>query len=89
MVAMSCGTARCRGGDLSASTTHPASRRARRCPRGWCGPVSTPAVVGRYYDPQTGQFLSVDPDLQTTHEPYIYASDDPVDNTDPLGEAPQ
>jgi hypothetical protein len=31
-------------------------------------------VIGRYYDPQTGQFLSVDPQLQQTHQAYLYAA---------------
>jgi hypothetical protein len=43
------------------------------------------SLVDRYYDPQTGQFLSVDPLVDETGEPYAYAADDPVDNTDPSG----
>jgi hypothetical protein len=42
-------------------------------------------VVGRYYDPATGQFLSVDPMVDETLEAYVYAGDDPVDSTDPIG----
>jgi len=85
MVAMSCGTARCRSDDLSASATHHAFRLARRCPRGCRAPVSTPVLIGRYYDPQTGQFLSVDPEVQQTLEAFLYAGDDPVKAVDPLG----
>jgi RHS repeat-associated protein len=40
----------------------------------------------RVYDPQTAQFLTVDPDLMTTHEPYAYAQDNPLNNSDPTGE---
>ena len=32
--------------------------------------VTVDFVVGRYYDPQTGQFLSVDPAVQQTQEAY-------------------
>ncbi|HXO11823.1 MAG TPA: RHS repeat-associated core domain-containing protein, partial [Mycobacterium sp.] len=39
----------------------------------------------RYYNPATGQFVSVDPDVAGTGEPYGYAGGDPVDNTDPDG----
>jgi RHS repeat-associated protein len=35
-------------------------------------------LVDRYYDPQTGQFLSVDPDVRVTGQSYSYARDDPV-----------
>jgi RHS repeat-associated protein len=42
-------------------------------------------LIGRYYDPQTGQFLSVDPAIMTTEAPYFYAGDDPVDRIDPNG----
>lgn len=41
--------------------------------------------VNRYYDPATGQFLSVDPDVAETGQPYAYTNDDPVNETDPLG----
>ena len=44
--------------------------------------------VNRYYDPQTGQFLSVDPDLSTTLQPYAYAGDDPVNSVDQMGLGP-
>jgi hypothetical protein len=43
------------------------------------------SLVGRYYDPQTGQFVSVDPLVDQTEAPYAYVKGDPVDGTDPLG----
>jgi hypothetical protein len=39
----------------------------------------------RYYDPSTDQFLSVDPDVATTNEPYVFTNDDPLNAEDPLG----
>ncbi len=42
-------------------------------------------LVNRYYDPATGQFMSVDPDVGSTGTPYAYAIDNPVSNRDPLG----
>jgi RHS repeat-associated protein len=39
----------------------------------------------RYYDPQTGQFLSSDPLEAVTQQPYAYANDDPINETDPTG----
>jgi hypothetical protein len=42
-------------------------------------------LVGRYYDPATGQFLSVDPLVDETGQPYAYADDDPVNGVDPNG----
>ena len=42
-------------------------------------------LIGRYYDPATGQFLSVDPLVGETGQPYAYTGDDPVNGTDPWG----
>ncbi len=42
-------------------------------------------LVGRYYDPATGQFLSVDPLVKLTNQPYAYADDDPANAIDPNG----
>ena len=42
-------------------------------------------LVNRYYDTATGQFLSVDPLAQFTHQPYAYGKDNPVNNVDPTG----
>lgn len=39
----------------------------------------------RWYDPSTGQFLTVDPLTQVTTQRYAYAADDPIDNVDPTG----
>ncbi len=39
----------------------------------------------RTYDPATGQFLSVDPLVAQTHQPYSYAFDNPTNVTDPSG----
>ncbi len=42
-------------------------------------------TVNRYYDPNTGQFTSVDPAVDQTNAVYDYAGDDPTNDTDPLG----
>ncbi len=42
-------------------------------------------LLHRYYDPSTGQFISVDPDLASTGAPYQYVGGDPVNLTDPTG----
>lgn len=41
--------------------------------------------INRYYDPTTGQFLSVDPIVDVTEQPYAYVNGDPVNGSDPLG----
>jgi RHS repeat-associated protein len=40
----------------------------------------------RWYDPGTGEFLSVDPMVIQTTQPYSYAGNDPVNASDPTGE---
>ena len=42
-------------------------------------------LVNRYYDPSSAQFLSVDPAVSSTNQPYVYANDNPVNNTDANG----
>jgi RHS repeat-associated protein len=42
-------------------------------------------LLHRYYDPSTGQFLSVDPLVDVTGQPYAYAGGDPVNRSDPRG----
>jgi RHS repeat-associated protein len=42
-------------------------------------------LITRYYDPMSGQFMSIDPMVQQTQEPYQYADDDPANRTDPSG----
>ena len=61
------------------------SRRHARCRRSPGSGTERHVVVGRYYDPQTGQFLSVDPAVQQTSEAYLYARDDPVNARDTNG----
>ena len=39
----------------------------------------------RYYDPATAQFLTIDPAVTQTQAPYYYASDSPLNYTDPTG----
>jgi hypothetical protein len=43
------------------------------------------SAINRYYDPTTGEFISVDPDVAETGQAYAYAGDDPVDGIDPMG----
>ncbi len=45
-------------------------------------------LLNRYYDSQEGQFMSPDPMLSQTMEPYGYAAGNPVSNTDPAGYFP-
>jgi RHS repeat-associated protein len=42
----------------------------------------------REYDPATGQFLSVDPQVMETRAPYAYAEDNPITLGDPTGLIP-
>jgi len=42
-------------------------------------------LVNRYYDPATYQFLSIDPKVATTMQPYAFVDGDPLNETDPLG----
>jgi RHS repeat-associated protein len=39
----------------------------------------------RYYDQNTAQFLTRDPLVSTTREPYAYVADNPLNRTDPSG----
>ena len=45
-------------------------------------------MINRYYDPTTDQFLSVDPGLAETGQPYAFTADNPLNQTDPMGLAP-
>ncbi|MDA8357495.1 MAG: RHS repeat-associated core domain-containing protein [Actinomycetota bacterium] len=52
---------------------------------GYEDPTGLVYLVNRYYDPATAQFLSVDPLVGITGQPYAYAGDDPVNASDPSG----
>ena len=58
-------------------------------PFGFAGAYSDPTglvyLIHRYYDPTTGQFLSVDPLVDQSGQPYAYTSNDPVNLRDPSG----
>ena len=53
---------------------------------GYTDPTGLIYLLNRYYDPATGQFISVDPAIDQTFQPYEYASGNPVSRTDPTGE---
>jgi RHS repeat-associated protein len=55
---------------------------------GYTDPDGLIYLINRYYDPSTGQFISPDPDLAQTSEPYAYALGNPVGYTDPTGTLP-
>lgn len=61
-------------------------------PFGYAGGYTDPDgliyLVNRYYDPQTGQFLSLDPDVDQTLDPYSYTDGNPVSQKDPNGKCP-
>jgi RHS repeat-associated protein len=43
-------------------------------------------LQARYYDPATGQFLTLDPLVSLTGKPYGFTDDDPVNASDPSGQ---
>jgi RHS repeat-associated protein len=86
-------------GSLSATTSYDAWGNPQTgggltsyTPFGFAGAYTDPDgllyLVNRYYDPATGQFISVDPDVSQTLAPYGYATGNPVMNTDPMGLRP-
>ena len=52
---------------------------------GYTDPTGLIYLVSRYYDPSTGQFISVDPLVGITGQPYEYVNGDPLNFIDPLG----
>jgi RHS repeat-associated protein len=52
---------------------------------GYTDPTGLVFLVHRSYDPNVGQFLSVDPLVAMTNEAYQYGDDNPVNRTDPAG----
>jgi RHS repeat-associated protein len=45
-------------------------------------------LINRYYDTTTDQFLSIDPEVAATSEPYIFVGDDPLNASDSIGLLP-
>ncbi len=71
-----------------------ASTGTTTTPLGYAGQPTDPQSglqydQARYYDPTTGQFLTVDPLVETTRQPYLYGNDNPLGFTDPSGLATQ
>lgn len=57
---------------------------------GWAGEQADPGtnlvyLRARWYDPETGQFLTRDPIEAITQDPYGYAGNNPINATDPTG----
>jgi RHS repeat-associated protein len=77
-------------GGLTVAQTGINSNYVGATPWGFAGGYSDPTgllyLVHRYYDPRTAQFLSVDPALSLTDQPYEYGSDNPTTFTDHNGE---
>jgi len=44
-------------------------------------------TINRYYDPSTDEFLSIDPEVAETAQPYVFTNDDPLNAEDPSGNA--
>jgi RHS repeat-associated protein len=74
----------------SSTTTTSVSGSGATTPLLWAGQYQDPTtglyyMRARWYDPATGQFLSVDPLDGLTQAPFNYAGDDPVNEGDPDG----
>jgi RHS repeat-associated protein len=52
---------------------------------GYIDPTGLTYLIHRYYDPQTGQFITVDPFVDQTEQPYGYAGQDPINAYDLAG----
>jgi RHS repeat-associated protein len=67
---------------------HPRCRAPERPParfRPIGSEAKSGALVNRDYDPGSGQFLSMDPDVDQTDQAYGYTGGDPVIESDPTG----
>jgi len=84
------------GGSLTASTSYDTWGNPETTggltsytPVGFAGAYTDPTgllyLINRYYDPATGQFISVDPLVDETKQAYAYTEDDPVNSIDPDG----
>ena len=89
MVAMACETRYCRGGTATGSVDHVGARRQVRCRQSPANGPSRFYLVGRYYDLANGAVPERGPGGATDSGRYIYVSDDPVNQVDPLGVCPQ
>jgi RHS repeat-associated protein len=87
------------GGSLTASTSYDAWGNPETTggltsytPVGFTGAYTDPTgllyLINRYYDPATGQFVSVDPMVNETRDTYAYTGDDPLNEVDPSGLRP-
>jgi RHS repeat-associated protein len=68
----------------------PSCEGSATTPLGWDGQYTSSDtglvyLRNRVYDPTTAQFLSVDPALALTREPFAYGGDNPVNRRDPDG----
>jgi RHS repeat-associated protein len=58
-------------------------------PFGFQGSYADPTgliyLINRYYDPSTDQFISIDPAVAQTDQPYVFTNDNPLNSVDPLG----
>jgi RHS repeat-associated protein len=52
---------------------------------GYTDPDGLIYLINRYYDPNTGQFVSIDPAESVTGQPYGYVDEDPANEEDPNG----
>lgn len=73
------------GGLTSESGSDPDSMSRFGFEGGYTDPSGLVYLVNRYFDPQAGQFISVDPDNQVTDLPYSFSSDNSIMEYDPLG----
>ena len=76
-------------GGLTATHTGINSNYVATTPFGFGGGYTDAAsgliyLVNRWFDPATAQFMSIDPALSQTQQPYEYAGDNPVNQVDPV-----
>jgi RHS repeat-associated protein len=83
-------------GTLTASTAYDAwgnpqtaSGLTAYTPFNFAGAYTDPTgliyLINRYYDPEVGQFISIDPGISQTQQPYAYANGNPVSLKDLTG----
>ena len=76
----------CRGRQRGSHRGRRQHRSEHRAPSFGPGRSTPTSVVHhRYYDPSTDQFISVDPLVSQTGQPFSYANDNPVNGSDPSG----